>query len=181
MCSIGVNQKRKYFVKRFFFFSGSVKNHLRHAAQRKHNCKCMTEFEWNAAEGIQKHLNLNGNWYIKKNQSVFRSYSQFFLQLSIEGVRTANFLDNLSNRNYKKIPLRIFWLQFKIKCVNLYQIFEFFTPQMRTYIRYDAMQADHCFSLFSSCFAAVQTAQREIAQVRAKYWIKILWVIKWFD
>lgn len=59
--SIGVNQKRKYFVKRFFFFSDSIKNHLRHAAQRKHNCKCMTDFEWNAAEGIQKHLNLNGN------------------------------------------------------------------------------------------------------------------------
>lgn len=162
MYSIGVNQKRKYFVKRFFFFSGSVKNHLRHAAQRKHNCKCMTDFEWNAAEGIQKHLNLNGNWYIKKNQSVFRSYSQFFLQLSIEGVRTANFLNNLSNRNYKKIPLRIFWLQFKIKCVNLYQIFEFFTPQMRTYIRYDAMQADHCFSL--SFLLALQPCKRHSAR-----------------
>lgn len=69
--------KAQIFCKTIFFFSGSVKNRLRHAAQRKHNCKCMTDFKWNAAEGIQKHLNLNGNWYIKKPKCVQELFAIF--------------------------------------------------------------------------------------------------------
>lgn len=68
---------------------------------------------------------------------------------------------------YSPQPLKrcraVFWLQFKIKCVNLHQIYKFFTPQMRTHThthtRYDAMQADFFSSSFSS-FAFAQTTKQ---------------------
>lgn len=84
-CMYWCKSKAQIFCKMIFFSSGSVKTFMswqRTTTQPKYNCKCMTNFKWNAAKGMQKHL--NWNWYIQKPKSVqelFTIFSTIFFLL----------------------------------------------------------------------------------------------------